>query len=208
MLALWGPFSDWEQLIRLIVALAASYWAILWLSAVIWTYRDMRNRGSDALSQMVAVLLVLVFNLPGLILYMILRPHETLAEAYVRNLETEAMLQEMNEQEVCYACQKHIRPDFAYCPHCRTRLQEACGNCGKPFNLSWAVCAYCGKERGAISRRGASSAPAAQPAPAPPAQPSPSAAPAPLLAVTPLSPEGGAAGASADAAASTDMPSR
>jgi RNA polymerase subunit RPABC4/transcription elongation factor Spt4 len=147
MLALWGPFSSWEQVIMLIVALAVSYWAILWLSAVIWTYRDMRDRGSDAASQAVAVLLVLVFNLPGLILYLILRPHETLAESYVRNLETEAMLHEMNEQEVCYACQKHIRPDFAYCPHCRTRLQEACANCGRPVNLSWAICAYCGRER-------------------------------------------------------------
>jgi len=190
MLALWGPFSGWEQVIMLVVAVAASYWAILWLSAVIWTYRDMRDRGSDVLSQIVAVLLVLVFNLPGLILYLILRPHETLAEAYVRNLETEAMLHEMNEQEVCYACQKHIRPDFAYCPHCRTRLQEACANCGRPISLNWAICAYCGRERlaGALS-------PASQPAPkrvrAVPSQPAASPEPTPLLSVKPLSPEGG-----------------
>ena len=189
MLALWGPFPGWEEVIKLFVALAASYWAILWLSAVIWTYRDMRDRGSDALSQMVAVLLVLVFNLPGLILYLILRPHETLGEAYVRNLETEAMLHEMNEQEVCFACQKHIRPDFAFCPHCRTRLQEECGNCGKPFNLSWAVCAYCGRERTAA----APSRPAAAPASAVQAAPEPAPPPPPsLLSATPLAPEGGA----------------
>ena len=195
MLAVWGPFSGWEEVIKLIVALAASYWAILWLSAVIWTYRDMRDRGSDALSQMVAVLLVLVFNLPGLILYLILRPHETLGEAYVRNLETEAMLHEMNEQEVCFACQKHIRPDFAFCPHCRTRLQEECGNCGKLFNLSWAVCAYCGRERMAAtsSRPAAAPASAAQFAP----EPAQSAPPASLLSSTPLAPEGGASTADA-----------
>ena len=190
MLALWGPFSSWEQVIMLIVALAASYWAILWLSAVIWTYRDMKDRGSDSTSQAVAVLLVLVFNLPGLILYLILRPHETLAEAYVRNLETEAMLHEMNEQEVCYACQKHIRPDFAFCPHCRTRLQEACANCGKAMSLNWAVCAYCGRERMA----GAASAP--RPAPKRvqviPTQSS-SGEPTPILSVKPLSPETGSA---------------
>jgi len=205
MLALWGPFSDWEQVIKLIVALAASYWAILWLSAVIWTYRDMRNRGSDSLSQMVAVLLVLVFNVPGLILYMILRPQETLADAYVRNLETEAMLHEMNEQEVCYACQKHIRPDFAYCPHCRTRLQETCANCGKPFNLTWAVCAYCGRERGAgpVSRGKAPSAPAEQPAPAASSQAASSAVPAPLLSVRPQASD---AGASTVDAASREIP--
>jgi RNA polymerase subunit RPABC4/transcription elongation factor Spt4 len=186
MLALWGPFSGWEQVIMLVVAVAASYWAILWLSAVIWTYRDMRDRGSDVLSQIVAVLLVLVFNLPGLILYLILRPHETLAEAYVRNLETEAMLHEMNEQEVCYACQKHIRPDFAYCPHCRTRLQEACGNCGRPLNLNWAICAYCGRER-------LSGGPVTPPSPKRardvPSQMAASPEPTPLLSVTPLQPE-------------------
>jgi RNA polymerase subunit RPABC4/transcription elongation factor Spt4 len=202
MLALWGPLSDWEEVTMLIVALAASYWAILWLSAVIWTYRDMRDRGSDSLSQAIAVLLVLVFNLPGLILYLILRPHETLAEAYVRNLETEAMLHEMNEQEVCYACQKHIRPDFAYCPNCRTRLQEACANCGKPINLNWAVCAYCGRERlaGALP---IASRPAARRADVAAPQPAPSPGPAPLLSVTPLSPEGGPSTADA---ASSDVP--
>jgi RNA polymerase subunit RPABC4/transcription elongation factor Spt4 len=145
---------------------------------------------------------VLVFNLPGLVLYLILRPHETLGAAYVRNLETEAMLHEVNEQEVCYACQKHIRPDFAYCPHCRTRLQEACANCGKPINLNWAICAYCGRERlaGAMPT---TSRPAATRAPAAPAQPAPATAPAPLLSVTPLSPE---AGASSSDAASGDVP--
>jgi hypothetical protein len=189
MLALWGPFAGWEEVIKLVVALAASYWAILWLSAVIWTYRDMRDRGSDALSQIVAVLLVLVFNLPGLILYLILRPHETVAEAYVRNLETEAMLQEMNEQEVCFACQKHIRPDFVFCPHCRTRLQEECGNCGKPFNLSWAVCAYCGRERTAAAPARPAVAPARASKKA--HEPAASAPQASFVASKPLAPEGG-----------------
>jgi RNA polymerase subunit RPABC4/transcription elongation factor Spt4 len=201
MLALWGPFSGWEEVIMLVVAVAASYWAILWLSAVIWTYRDMRDRGSDVLSQIVAVLLVLVFNLPGLILYLILRPHETLAEAYVRNLETEAMLHEMNEQEVCYACQKHIRPDFAYCPHCRTRLQEACANCGRPINLNWAICAYCGRERLAGAPLPASR-PAAKRVHAVPSEPAASPELTPLLSVTPLSPE---TGASTTDAASSDL---
>jgi hypothetical protein len=201
MLALWGPFSDWEDLIKLVVALAASYWAILWLSAVIWTYRDMRDRGSDSLSQMVGVLLVLVFNLPGLVLYLILRPHETMAEAYVRNLETEAMMHEMNEQEVCFACQKHVRADFVYCPHCRTRLQETCGNCGKPFGLNWAVCAYCGRERMAVATPAPSRAPVRRSSGAAPKSAS-GAEPGPLLSMTQLSSE---AGAAADATPS-DVP--
>ena len=160
-----GSFSDWDPLLKLAVVLAVSYWAILWLSAIVWTAKDGKERGSDSLSQTVAVLLVVVFNLPGLILYMILRPHETLAEAYVRNLETEAMLRDMNEQESCFACQKPIRPDFAFCPQCRARLQDACAGCGKPVNLTWAICPYCGRDRlasgaTAASQAGSATAPA------------------------------------------------
>jgi hypothetical protein len=168
-----GLFSDWEQVIKLIIALAASYWAILWLSAVIWTYRDTKERDSDSMSQFIAVALVVVFNLPGLVLYLILRPHETMAEAYIRNLETEAILREVDEQQLCYVCQKHIRRDFAFCPHCRTRLLEPCAACGQPISLNWAICAYCGHERtaGVQPRRTttkASPTPAAPPASAQP----------------------------------------
>ncbi len=176
-----GPFSDWTTVVKLLIALAASYWAILWLSAVIWTYRDSKERDGDSLSQTIAVVLVLVFNIPGLILYLILRPHETLAEAYIRNLETEAMLHEVDDQQLCYACQKHIRRDFAFCPHCRTRLLEDCAACGKPISLNWAICAYCGQERtlAVAKKRGAAAATsgAAQPV----------AGPSTLLSVTPES---------------------
>jgi hypothetical protein len=34
---------------------------------VVWVYRDVRSRTMDQSSQMIAVILVAVFNLPGLI---------------------------------------------------------------------------------------------------------------------------------------------
>ena len=37
-----------------------------WLSALAWVYRDAKSRTSDSVSQYVSVLLVLIFNLPGL----------------------------------------------------------------------------------------------------------------------------------------------
>jgi hypothetical protein len=142
-----GPFDTWEPAIRLTVAVAASYWAILWLGAIIWTYRDIRDRGTDAVSQAVAVLLVVIFNLPGLVLYLILRPHETLSEAYARNLDTEAMLHEMGQRGVCPSCQRQVEPEYLFCPHCRTKLREPCAGCGKPISLSWVVCPFCGRDR-------------------------------------------------------------
>ncbi|MGA2285792.1 MAG: zinc ribbon domain-containing protein [Dehalococcoidia bacterium] len=184
--------GDWTNWVKLLIALAAAYWAILWLSAVIWTYRDTKERDGDSFSQVIAVVLVLAFNLPGLILYLILRPHETLAEAYIRNLETEAMLHEVDDQQLCYACQKHIRRDFAFCPYCRTRLLEECAACGKPISLNWAVCAYCGHERAigaatlAKKRRPATAPGGAQPV----------TGPSTLLSVTPESGEAGSSEAS------------
>ncbi|MGD0764915.1 MAG: zinc ribbon domain-containing protein [Dehalococcoidia bacterium] len=176
-----------DSAIRLAVALAASYWAILWLGAVIWTYRDIRDRGTDTVSQAVAVLLVLVFNLPGLVLYLILRPRETLAEAYVRNLETEAVLHEMGERGVCPSCQRQAQADFFFCPHCRTRLREACAGCGHPISLSWVVCPYCGRDRlQAMQPAAATASPVPPVAAAPPAPPPPPPqTAAPILSVAP-----------------------
>lgn len=173
-----GPFSDWDDVIRLVAALAGSYLAILWLSAVVWTYRDVKDRSSDVLSQVIAVLLVIVFSVPGLIIYLILRPHQTLAEAYERNLEMEAMLHEMGEQSFCPACRRRVQADFLYCPHCSTALRTPCSDCSKPLVLSWQTCPYCGTRQ-----------PAARPQPSVPTAPEP--APletAPKLSVTPPPP--------------------
>jgi hypothetical protein len=167
--------DDWEDPIRLVAAVLGSYWAILWLSAVVWTYRDVRERSTDIVSQGVAVVLVLVFNIPGLILYLILRPHETLVEAYERNLEAEAILHEMGDLLACPSCHKRVEADFLFCPHCRIRLRESCLKCSKPLSLSWVACPYCGTERPvAPPRTTFSQEAAAQAAPSPlPATPSP-----------------------------------
>lgn len=148
-----GPFQSWEDVIYLVAALAGAYWAILWLSAIVWTFRDVKDRSSDLVSQGVAVLLVLVFNIPGLILYLILRPHQTLTEAYEHNIETEAILHEMGELRLCPTCSTRVERDFLFCPHCAARLREACATCAKPLLLAWQTCPYCGNARQVEPRR-------------------------------------------------------
>jgi hypothetical protein len=142
--------DDWKVGVSLAVAIAGSYVAILWLSAIVWTYRDVRDRSNDVLSQVIAVLLVIVFNIPGLIIYLILRPHQTLTEAYERNLEMEAMLHEVGEQGFCPTCRRRVQPDFLFCPHCSTHLRSPCVSCEKPLVLSWQVCPYCGARQPAM----------------------------------------------------------
>ena len=52
----------------------------------------------------VVAVMVAILNVPGLLIYIFLRPRETLSEAYERSLEEEALLQEIEEKPVCPGC--------------------------------------------------------------------------------------------------------
>jgi predicted amidophosphoribosyltransferase len=141
------PGGSWENVATLAGTIAGAYVLVLWISIIAWTYRDIRDRTRDAAFQIVAVLLVLVFNIPGWFIYMLLRPGETLAQAYARSLEEEALLQELEEQGICPSCKRYITADFVICPHCRTQLKEPCANCGRPLNFNWVACPYCATQK-------------------------------------------------------------
>lgn len=140
------PFdlSSLLDYVRFGVALFGAFTAALWLSLVIWTYRDMRARSRDVFAQILAALVVAVLNIPGFIVYLILRPPETLAQSYARSLEEEALLQEIEERAVCPGCSRAARPDWKICPHCQTKLKKVCVNCSALIDLHWNVCASCG----------------------------------------------------------------
>ena len=67
--------------------------AAMWLGLILWTWRDMRQRSRDSLAQIAAALMVAVLGIFGIVIYVMLRPQETLSEAYERSLEEEALLQ-------------------------------------------------------------------------------------------------------------------
>ncbi len=135
--------DNWENAATLAGTIAAAYVLVLWVGIIAWTYRDIHERTRDTAFQIVAVLLVLMFNIPGWFIYMVLRPGETLAEAYARSLEEEALLQELEEQGICPSCKRYVSADFVICPHCRTKLKEPCANCGRPLSFNWVACPYC-----------------------------------------------------------------
>jgi DNA-directed RNA polymerase subunit RPC12/RpoP len=139
-------FDSWQPILALVAAILIAYAVILWLGTIVWVYRDSRERTRDPWSHTVSVLLVVIFNLPGLILYLVLRPRETLIEAYERRLETEALMGEMPERRTCPTCQRPASSDYLVCPHCRAGLRQACSNCRKPLELTWIACPYCGAQ--------------------------------------------------------------
>ena len=62
-----------SPLFKLIGQLMGLFLIIIWVAMVAWAYRDANSRGASPIYWAVVVLL---FNLFGLIIYMILRPSE------------------------------------------------------------------------------------------------------------------------------------
>jgi hypothetical protein len=131
------------DIVLIVFAFTSAFVAALWLSLIIWTFRDIRSRTRDWFAWILAALVVAIFNVPGLLIYYMLRPRETLAEAYERSLEEEALLQGIEETEECPGCGGRVHPDYIICPTCHTKLKRACSHCGKPLNLRWTACPYC-----------------------------------------------------------------
>jgi len=141
------PGGSWETTAKYVVAVLLIYIAAIWVTLVFWTYRDIRQRTRDPILQTVAVLLVLIFSLPGHWLYLIVRPRYTLTELYERSLEEEALLQELEDQKACPTCRRRVRDEYLVCPSCRTQLKEPCRQCTKPLSYAWVACPYCGLEK-------------------------------------------------------------
>ena len=142
------PGGSLESALKLVALVLVSYALVLWLSAVVWAYRDVRSRTDDQASQIIAVILVAVFNVPGLLVYLVIRPHGTIEGLFERSIENEAMLHELQlSANACQGCRRPIEDEFVICPWCRIVLREPCRSCGKSVRTSWAACPYCTADR-------------------------------------------------------------
>ncbi|MHB1415344.1 MAG: zinc ribbon domain-containing protein [Chloroflexota bacterium] len=139
--------TNLEKILQFTIALVGAYVTAFWFTLVVWTFRDIQKRTRDVLVQILATLLVLLFNLPGLLLYTILRPPETLSEAYARSLEEESLIQEIEERQVCPECHRRVEEDYQVCPHCGTALRKSCPDCHRLLDLHWQRCPYCGSTK-------------------------------------------------------------
>jgi high-affinity Fe2+/Pb2+ permease len=85
-----------ETLLRGGAAVCGALVALLIFSLVIWTARDISARSRDTLVRLGALLLVLLLPLVGLVVYLLLRPRETIAERYERELIEEILTREVS----------------------------------------------------------------------------------------------------------------
>ena len=133
-----------SNFLLVLTGFGGAFLAALWIALVIWTNRDIRTRARDPLSQTLATLLVAVLNLPGILVYLILRPQRTLEEEYQRTLEEEALLQALEDLPLCPGCERRVKEDWQICPNCHTKLKKTRHNCSKLMELPWNICPYCG----------------------------------------------------------------
>jgi hypothetical protein len=127
--------------------IVGAYLGAVWLAALIWTIRDIRDRSEDPITQVVAFLIVLIFNLPGWVLYQVLRPPLTLADVYERQLEEEALRQELDNRLACPSCEHDVEDDYVACPQCATQLKTPCRECSRAVSFAWMACPWCGTRR-------------------------------------------------------------
>lgn len=118
--------------------------AWLWIAVALWVFRDAGERGMQGV---LWGLLVLVGNIIGLLIYLIVRNEEVLI---VRNEETARSHTPVSTSaaasNLCPSCKRGVQAEFAYCPHCGSKMKEECRNCKKTVSDEWQLCPYCGEK--------------------------------------------------------------
>ncbi|MDD2870556.1 MAG: zinc ribbon domain-containing protein [Candidatus Gracilibacteria bacterium] len=141
-----------EMLIKFVIL----YFFIVWFALLLWVIRDISNRTSSILLQVLSILIVLLFTPLGIFIYLIIRPGKTLFEKYYEDIEDnlelfQQIIDEKNQQSElethCFSCQEAISPDFIFCPKCKTNLKMQCSRCNKMIQSNWDICPYCGTEK-------------------------------------------------------------
>ena len=87
----------------------------VWAALVLWTWNDMAGRSRNTSYRFLAAVVVALLIVPGLLIYLMLRPRETLAEAYERSLEEEVLLRGIEEKSACPSCKAQTQPEWQLC---------------------------------------------------------------------------------------------
>ncbi len=145
---IWSDFIH-NPIVELMGQLIVIYVVLLWLGTAYWAFRDMQARTENPILPYFAAALIVFFTpllfVFAVILYLIVRPRESLAEVYERSLAEETLLAEVEKNKLCPTCRQRVGPDWLVCPNCRTRLHRICPACTRLAEPDWALCAYCGK---------------------------------------------------------------
>ncbi|MGN6380598.1 MAG: double zinc ribbon domain-containing protein [Gaiellales bacterium] len=113
------------------------------LALIFWTFKDARRRIDDPVIVAVCVATAALFPFVGVLIYLILRPPEYLADVRERELEIRAMERRLGADQACPYCRNPAEASFLSCPYCGTKLKNACRRCKTPLDPAWRLCPHC-----------------------------------------------------------------
>jgi hypothetical protein len=178
----WNGFLE-NPIVQLASQLIVIYVVLLWLGTAYWAFGDMQARTENPILPYFSAALIIFFTpllfFFAVILYLIVRPREMLAEVYERSLAEESLLAEVEKNELCPVCRDRVDADWIVCPNCRTRLHRVCPSCNRLAEPTWPLCAYCGRELEHGPQRAGARQRTTQPAPAQPVAGEPAFGPSP-----------------------------
>lgn len=129
-----------SNLFELFLKLVLIYFAILWISLIVWVTRDVITRSNSVIFQAISILLNTFFPVFGLIIYLLLRPNKTLLDNYYEEVELKALSKDF----YCPSCSSVCKIDSEYCMSCGDSLLSECGACKKKSFKQAEFCPYCG----------------------------------------------------------------
>ena len=117
---------------------------IFWLVIIGWVWIDSSERTSDKNRRFIYVFLVIILNIPGLIIYLIVRPSETIEEIYWADLERRYIKFETAELGDCPKCGHQLYPGYVFCTNCGYEIKKRCPKCNVLVDKDHKFCEFCG----------------------------------------------------------------
>jgi hypothetical protein len=121
---------------------------LFWIVLIGWVWIDSGERTSNTSYRVIYLLLVVILNIPGLIIYFIIRPSETIEQIYWADLERRYLKYETAELGDCSKCGSQLLPGYIYCTNCGNEIKKKCPTCGVMIAKNVKFCAYCGTQVG------------------------------------------------------------
>ena len=116
---------------------------IFWIVVLDWIWADSGERTSNKRSRILYVILAAIFNVFGWLIYLIIRPSQTIEEIYWADLERRYLKYETSELGDCPKCGTQLYPGFLYCPSCNYKLKRKCPSCGVYVDKKSNFCPFC-----------------------------------------------------------------
>ena len=118
---------------------------IFWVVVTSWIWIDSDERTTN---KWVRIFYIIIGMIPvfGWIIYLIVRPSETIDEIYWGDLERRYLKYEAKDLGDCPQCGTQLYPGYIFCPNCHKRIKVKCPKCGVYVDLDSKYCVHCGNQ--------------------------------------------------------------